>query len=401
VSGLTEATAAALFGLLEGAHHARPDDVPGMATEAGAQLGALATTIYLVDYEQRALIPLGVDRPVLAIEGTLAGRCFTDVAVKDSRSGPSLLIWSPLLDGTERLGVVEYEFAPATVVEDELRIACRRLTSLLAELTMTRILYGDLIQQTRRLLPMSMPAEIQWNMLPPLTFATERVVISGVLAPCYTMAGDSFDYAVNGDIAHLAVFDAMGHGLEATLLATVAVGAYRNARRCGLDLVDTARSIDRWLTAQFGFDRFVTAIIGELNLQTGCWRWIPAGHPAALLLRRGRIVKSLEQSIEPPLGLLTDRPIVGEERLEPGDRLLLYTDGVTEARDAAGDFFGVERLGDLVARESASALPAPEVLRRLNHAILAHQDGNLQDDATTLFVEWCGEASGQVLPTLE
>ncbi len=124
-----------------------------------------------------------------------------------------------------------------------------------------------------------------------------------------------------------------------------------------------------------------------------------AGHPPALLLRRGRIVKTLDQIVEPPLGLLTGRPALGEERLEPGDRLLLYTDGVTEARGATGAFFGVERLGDFVAREASSGLVTPEVLRRLNQAILAYQEGRLQDDATTLAVEWCGEASARLLPT--
>lgn len=398
---LTEASSAALFGLLEASHFARPDDIPRLAMDAGNKIDAELTVVYLIDYEQRALVPLlpqsvSAQRDIVSLEGSLAGRAFTEVAVMDSRSGSQLTVWAPLLDGSERLGVVEFVFPLVRPVDDALRTACSRLASLIAELTVTRMSYGDATERTRRILPMSMPAEIQWNMRPPLTFATDRVVISGILAPCYTVAGDSFDYAVNGDVAHLAVFDAMGHGLEATILTTVALGTYRNARRCGLDLVDTVRSMDRWLSSYFGPDKFVTAVIGELDTQTGVWRWVTAGHPPALLMRRGRIVKTMEQFIEPPLGLLTDFPSVGEERLEPGDRLLLYTDGVTEARDSSGDFFGIERLADLVAREAASQRPAPEVLRRLNQAILSHQGGELQDDATTLFVEWLGQQPGHV-----
>nr|MDT0665405.1 PP2C family protein-serine/threonine phosphatase [Micromonospora sp. DSM 115978] len=79
-----------------------------------------------------------------------------------------------------------------------------------------------------------------------------------------------------------------------------------------------------------------------------------------------------------------------EERLEPGDRLLLYTDGVIEARDSDGAFFGTDRLVEFVTRESAAGKPAAETLRRLTHAILAHQEGHLQDDATTLLVQWPG-----------
>ena len=67
---------------------------------------------------------------------------------------------------------------------------------------------------------------------------------------------------------------------------------------------------------------------------------------------------------------------------------MLYTDGVIEARDADGEFFGISRLVDLISREAAAGRPAAETMRRLNLAILAHQEGLLQDDATTLMVEW-------------
>ncbi len=77
---------------------------------------------------------------------------------------------------------------------------------------------------------------------------------------------------------------------------------------------------------------------------------------------------------------------MAQESLEPGDRLLLYTDGVVEARSADREFFGAHRLVDLVARQAAAGQPAPETMRRLMHAILAHQAGQLRDDATTMLV---------------
>jgi phosphoserine phosphatase RsbU/P len=207
------------------------------------------------------------------------------------------------------------------------------------------------------------------------------------------LGGDSFDYAVNGDIAHLAIIDAMGHGLGATLLATVAIGALRNARRSGLDLVDTVRSMSKWLESQFGPEACVTAIVAEPHTGTGQYRWINAGHPPALLLRDGRVIKTLSAGVSLPLSVGQDIPGVAEERLQPGDQLLLYSDGVIEARNWTGEFFGLNRLADLVTRAAAAGLPAPETLRRLNLAILDHQDGNLQDDATTLLVEWSGGAA--------
>jgi serine phosphatase RsbU (regulator of sigma subunit) len=79
---------------------------------------------------------------------------------------------------------------------------------------------------------------------------------------------------------------------------------------------------------------------------------------------------------------------VHEELLHPGDRLLAYTDGVTDAVDANGERFGVERLLDLVRRALNDQLPTTETMRRLVRAVVAHQSDELQDDATAVFVEW-------------
>jgi serine phosphatase RsbU (regulator of sigma subunit) len=76
---------------------------------------------------------------------------------------------------------------------------------------------------------MSLAAEMQWQLLPPLTLVTPRVVIAGLLEPAYEVAGDAFDYALNGDTAHLAVIDPVGHDLAATVLAAVTVGGYRHS----------------------------------------------------------------------------------------------------------------------------------------------------------------------------
>ena len=75
-------------------------------------------------------------------------------------------------------------------------------------------------------------------------------------------------------------------------------------------------------------------------------------------------------------------------RLEPGDRLLLYTDGITEARSPAGEFFGEQRLGDFISSPLAAGDPAPETVRRLMRRMLAHQADKLQDDASIVVLTW-------------
>jgi serine phosphatase RsbU (regulator of sigma subunit) len=223
-----------------------------------------------------------------------------------------------------------------------------------------------------------------------LTFATEDVMISAILEPAYDVGGDAFDYAVNGETLYAAVFDAVGHGIDASALTSLAMSAYRNARRCGLDLVDTYRSIDKWVSARYPH-RFVTAVLAELDTARGLCRKISAGHPGELLLREGKLVRALPAPTALPLGLgHLGEPIPGveEEALQPGDQILLYTDGVTEARTDDGEFFGRDRLVDFVTRTLADRVSAPETLRRLVHAILDHQHENLQDDATAVLIEW-------------
>ena len=386
--------------LLADAQFAVPDDVPGLLAEHARRLGALDAAIFVVDYVQRVLTPLprpgGPDRQAVAVEGTLAGRAFSTLSVQWNSDGT--LLWVPMVEGNERLGVIGFELPPAGGVDppgggewgDERVEAAVRLTALAAELVVTKAAYGDFYELHRRLEPMSIASELAWQLLPPLTFGCDRVVISGALAPAYDLGGDSFDYGVDAECARIAVFDAMGHGLEAGLLATLAVAAYRNSRRKRLKLADTVAAVDEAILTRFGPERFVTAVLAELDLASGCFRWFRAGHPAPLLLRGSKVVKTLWGDNGLPLGLGSPGE-EAEESLEPGDQVVFFTDGVTEARSPDGTFFGVDRLADLVSRASAGGNPPPETLRRLVHSILDHQAGDLQDDATAVLVEWKGQ----------
>ncbi len=245
---------------------------------------------------------------------------------------------------------------------------------------------------------MTLAAELRWSQLPPLTFTGETVGIACVLEPAYEVAGDAFDYAVNGATAHIALFDAVGHGLQASLLANLAVSAYRNTRRAGGGMIDGALAADAAVSEAFGSSKFVTAVLAELRVADGRLRVVVAGHPNPLIVRGGRMAKEVGDHRTLPLGLGLTSVMADEEHLEPGDRVLLYTDGVVEARSPAGEFFGLDRMVDFVGRESSSGAPAPEVMRRVVHSVLRHQNGQLQDDATLMFVEWRGGREHELLP---
>ena len=380
--------------LLADAQFAVPDDVPGLLAEHARRLGALDAAIFLVDYEQRVLTPLprpgGPDRQAVAVEGTLAGRAFSTMDVQ--WNGDGTLLWVPMMDGNERLGVVGFELAGGAGPERDgpFLDLVRKLTAQAAELVVTKAAYGDFFELHRRLQSMSVASELAWQLLPPRTFGCDGLVISGALAPAYDVGGDSFDYGVDAGTARIAVFDAMGHGLEAGLLATVAVAAYRNCRRRRLKLSETVVFVDETIQVRFGPERFVTAVLAELDLASGRFCWYRCGHPAPLLLRGSKVVKTLWGDGGQPLGLGSPGE-EAEESLEPGDQVVFFTDGVTEARAPDGTFFGTDRLADLVGRASAGGNPPPETLRRLVHSILDHQAGDLQDDATAVLVEWKGQ----------
>jgi serine phosphatase RsbU (regulator of sigma subunit) len=195
---------------------------------------------------------------------------------------------------------------------------------------------------------------------------------------------------VNGDIAHLAIIDAMGHGLEASRMANLAVGSYRHSRRRGLDLEGTFAAMDRVVADQFGTEKFVTGQLVRLDLPTGRLTWVNAGHPRPLLWRDGRVADDLHCETSLPLGMGYVPAEVAEVSLEPGDAVLFLTDGVLEARSPGGEFFGRSRLARMWLEVGAGGQLPAEVLRRLCHSILDHQEGRLQDDATLLMVVWTG-----------
>jgi hypothetical protein len=383
--------------VLRRTHLSAAPDLPTVLAEEARAIGVDPLVMYLLDHEQKRLVPVpcraAQGREPLPIQGTVAGRAFASTSIvqlEGDRGGRRL--WLPLLDGTERLGVVEMTFGGRHEPLPEAMVAlCERFSHLIATLVTNKDLYSDFFKLLRRRQTMTIASELIWDLVPPQVLATDAFVLGALLEPAYDNGGDAYDYAINDDgVLHIAVFDAMGHGLAAAGIAAFALAAYRHSRRRGDNPVETYAAIDAAIFGQYPTSRFVTGLIAELDLASGRLAWISAGHPPPLLLRGGHVLRPLDVAPSPPLGmqLAPGPPVEGEEWLEPGDMLLLYTDGLTEARRPDGQLFTVERLGEFIERQAANGLPAPETLRGLREAIIERGEGSLRDDATALLLEW-------------
>jgi serine phosphatase RsbU (regulator of sigma subunit) len=401
--------------LLSQSHLLRLAEVSDALTQAALPLGVSAAGIYLADLQERqlALVPAmggsqGAD--ALSIGSTLAGRAYQTVTIQSAPArtvdGENYQVWIPLVDGTARLGVLRLTVADVT---EGMLDRYRALASLVGLIVEAKASYSDVYAQTQRSREMALQAELVWALLPPRTLATDRVLVSVSLEPAYEAGGDAFDYSLLDDHLHVSIFDALGHDLSAGLTASVGIASCRSTRRAGGSLTAIAAGADDAIAGSFGEERFVTALLCDLDLATGLLTWIPCGHPPPLLIR-GRTVKELARKARPPLGLGDVYARTGEraddaevsiplytERLEPRDRVLLYTDGVTEGRAADGTPFGLERLADFVIRHNSALLAAPETMRRLNHAIVEYQQGRLRDDATAVLIEWQPDQPGTTL----
>ncbi|WP_242608632.1 PP2C family protein-serine/threonine phosphatase [Actinomadura formosensis] len=377
--------------LLDRAHEMPPQLIAPLVAEEIHAIGGRDISILLQDYAQLTLVPLPgrglTDSEPLPLAGSLAGRAFLSETIVEHPQADGVRMFLPLLDGSDEIGVMVLTLDS---VNDDDRRLLRRLAGLVADMLVTKNNYTDQFLRTRRREPMSVPAEIQWSLLPPLTMTTPQVAVAGILEPAYDVAGDSLDYALNDDVLHLAMIDAMGHGLNAAVLATVAVGAYRHARRADAGLAELYAFMDTAIDAQFGPDHFVTAQMMRLNIGTGHLEWVNAGHPAPMLIRDHHVIGTLEGHGTLPVGFGGSSPQINNERLRPGDRVLAYTDGLIEEHITGGEQFGEERLIATIERVGPASATVQQMVRHLSHTLMRERGGITSDDATLFLIEWRG-----------
>jgi serine phosphatase RsbU (regulator of sigma subunit) len=377
----------ALIKLLEASEALPANELVRVVQLAGEVLGAESAMMLVADYSLSSLQPLGTDGstgPRQPIAGTLAGRAFERGEIVVSGGDPATVL-VPLSEGSERLGVLELVHRSW---DGEARGLLDAVARILVLVLVSKRRYTDVVLRARRTQQLEVAAEMQWDLLPPLTCATRCLSVSGILEPAYSIGGDSFDYAVNPRGIEFAVIDAVGHGISAVLLSVAAITALRNCRREGQSLEAAYHAAGDVIEQQFGDSNFVTAQFGSLAIETGDLTWLNAGHPQPLLVRDGTFIGELHCEASWPLGLGGAVHEIATQRLQPGDRVLFFTDGVVEAKSVGGEDFGVPRLADFLVRASLDGLSQAETVRRLSASVLAHNGATLSDDASLLLLDF-------------
>jgi serine phosphatase RsbU (regulator of sigma subunit) len=383
--------------LLRAHQTAVPDEFVETIADAISEIGGRDVVLFLIDYAQVELTPHpdvllhGEEPGIASLDGSMAGRAFTSESSLAVEREDGWHVWVPVSDRADRLGVLAMTLS---TWDEEIESLCVELGMAAAPLLIASAQYTDLPHLLRRRQRMDLPAEMQWALLPPLSFAAAGASVAGMLEPAYEVGGDCFDYAYNGARLDFAIFDMVGHGLRSAVLAALVVGAYRSGRRAGEDLPELAGSIDAATRTHPGALPFATGVLARLDVNNGHLTWMTCGHPQPLIARRGSVLSAAPVAPGLPLGMGATASVVGdivEVDLEPGDGVLLYTDGVVEARTRDGEFFGEERLRDLLAREHLAGNGPREVVRRLVRSSIEHSaDAGLRDDASMLYIHWAG-----------
>ena len=354
----------------------RPEQLGQLAAEVIIDLGMAQTvSIWLIDHGFAQLTDLVEAQNPVPIVGSVVGR----VAIREAAVVHDDRGYLPLAHRGEVVGVIEVWPADSATVSQLGPMAVAISNALLAT-----GLVSDVIERTRGATNLSLPATIQhWN-LPFTSYADAEVELGSRLEPAYDIAGDVIDYAANPEGIHLAIFDAVGHGLRATTLSTWALSTYRLMRRKGAALADIVGAIDGVIATNAESNEFVTGIMLLLKPGEGIVEIANAGHPPPLLIRDGAAHFMDGATIQVPMGLGVDSPMTHTLPSQPRDVIFLYSDGVVQARNADLAMWGEETFSQMALARASEGLSPSDICRRILSAVITWSNGSLADDASLL-----------------
>ncbi len=326
----------------------------------------------------------GRGRPVLVLDAALDER-FAD-AKSVAMSGVKSVLAAPLADADGSLGMVVLasRVAVRRFAEDDLDM----LVSI-ASAAALRVRNVALAEEAaaRRVLEreLALAHDMQMAMLPRRLPAHPAIDLAAHLTPARSVGGDLYDFVEDGTRLWFIVADVAGKGVAAALVTAVVKTLFRAGVRGETDLTRLVSLMNAELCRDNDHLVFVTAIVGCLDLDTGRIAVGDVGHNPALLVRADGRVTAPELPKCIALGVQDDATFTcGGLTLESSDALVLYTDGVTDARRPDGTMFGDARLQ--AALEGAGGATAAAVLARLQTAVDRFSDGAPPEDDLTILV---------------
>jgi phosphoserine phosphatase RsbU/P len=236
---------------------------------------------------------------------------------------------------------------------------------------------------------LSIAREIQQALLPCGVRDFPYLAITGTNSPCLAVGGDYFDvFPLSNDRTAFLIADVSGKGLGAALLTTMLQGAL-SGMKMGADPAEVFNHINRFLCEHSDVGRYATMFFGILN-QDGVLQFVNAGHPSPLLLRAGEVAEPFTEGGF-PVGLIAEATYIASSvRLQTGDTLLLYSDGVTEAADPDDQMFGVSRLREVLFGQDE--MPLEGLKKKVLAAVHAFSRGaNQADDITLVLARYRGD----------
>ena len=299
---------------------------------------------------------------------------------------------APNLGGLLALPLVTHGHGQGLVLlgqHSEFTPAQRRMAESLATFASLALDNAVLVQakvdNQRLVQELAIARTVQEAMYPLAGITVGPVQVEGSSRPCQETGGDYYTFCERAGKVLCVVGDVSGHGLGAALFATMAHAILQPMLHGSGQLLDGLRQVNSGLFhAQNG--RFITLAAVEIDPETGLFTYVSAGHTPLLWLNHG--TSTWLESTGMPLGIMPDSPLTQatQRQMAPGDYLLLYTDGITEANNALGEAYGEVRLAAAASQGWSLGLGPTELMMLINAEVDAWTGGKAHGDDLTMVV---------------
>ncbi len=320
------------------------------------------------------------------------------VLTADAQQDPRLMSSTMMLQGIRSvlavpLGVGEKVFgiiyadspiAEGRFTEDHLKVLTT-LASVAAIRVENARLLEEQIQRERMEHELQLASEIQQRFQPTSAPQVTGYEMQGISFPCYEIGGDYYDFIERQDGRMVITLgDVSGKGTAAALLMSSLHASVHAQAESNDSLVGTISAVNRYLADNIPSNRFVTLFYAELDPQSGALSFLNAGHNPPLIVHAAGTVEHLASG-GLPLGIKPDAVFrEGRTQLQPGDVLVIYSDGVSEAQNPTGEEFGAMRLYEVISRNLERS--AAGIRDRIESALTQFAQGTPAVDDITLVI---------------